>query len=145
VKNVKTSIFVLVVSFAILVACTPVETGDNTPTADPTPEIGVTRDLPDKIALGATATVTLHIKPGPQDTYYIIEEAVPDVFEVTDRQVDKKNRVKIVELQNSQELDLTYMIKAPMTPGAYDISGQYAMDHMEKAGPIMGDSVIMVG
>ncbi len=107
---------------------------------DDTAQIGVVREVLPADSSGEIS-VNLHINPGPDDTYYIIEEEVPKEFQILTGDHDSNNHIKLVEIQGIQQMTYTYRLKTD-TPGTYDIQGKYAMDSNENTVPILGDSTI---
>ncbi len=110
---------------ALICACAPL-----------TEERGVYRDFLQKtIAPGEVSSVTLRVLLGEGDTFYLLEEFVPEEFEVLDQ----------TRWSGHESTLITYRIRAPAERGTYAWKGEYAMDRMQAPEKVKGETSVLVG
>ena len=107
-------------------------------------EPGVYREF-SKVSLkpGEVFTLKLNVKIGKDQTFYIIEEDVPNDFKIIEEQYSN-NKIKIAKLTDAKDTTYTYQIQAPDKAGEYTFEGVYGMDGMEKVALIKGQHLITV-
>ncbi|MFP4111529.1 MAG: hypothetical protein ACLFPQ_03170 [Candidatus Woesearchaeota archaeon] len=102
---------------------------------------GVIRTFPDEVSAGEIFTVTLDIRLTEEQTYYLLEDMIPNGFSLVD---SDKNKVKLIEIQNAESTIEEYSVTAPEEPGTYSFSGEYAVEGMADPEAIMGKTSIVV-
>lgn len=154
----RSKLLSIIVVFAVFVALSGCQTAEKTvpaPTAtepaatepaaaEPTAN-GVTRVLSaDEVNAGDTIKVKLYINLNPGQTYYLVDEAVPTEFKITDKEPNKDNHLKLVQIQNAKSNVYEYSVQAPAAAGTYTFGGEYALEGMDKPLQIMGATTITV-
>jgi len=107
----------------------------------------ITRTLPASASPGNLVSVTLDISITGGETYYIVDEMVPNGWTVADEGTGDSTdpgHVKWVVIQNARNTQYTYQARAPQTEGTYSFSGIYMFEGMKTEGTIGGQSSIAV-
>jgi len=106
---------------------------------------GVYREFSsDSIMPGETFTLKLDIVVNGNERYYLVEESVPEGFDILNYESDD-NKIKLFKIQNPmQSKTKEYQIKAPQEKGTYYFEGQYAIDGYGDASVIKGKNKIIV-
>jgi hypothetical protein len=108
-------------------------------------ENGVVRQFAkDTVTPGETVKVKLFINLRPEQTYYLYEEKPADEFTVIDVTTDSQGKVKGIEIQGAKSTIAEYSVQAPIEPGTYTFSGEYAVEGMANPAPILGETTITV-
>lgn len=95
------------------------------------------------VSPGETIEVQLHIKLDKDQTYYFIEEIVPEGFVVLDN-VARENKIRLAKIQNAESTVFSYMIEAPQEKGDYFFSGEYGIEFVNGTRNIEGVDKISV-
>jgi uncharacterized lipoprotein NlpE involved in copper resistance len=106
-------------------------------------EYGVVREFSESsVKVGESVTVKLHINLKEGQTYYLIDETVPNDFEIVGEH-ENENRIKIAVIQDAKSTVYEYIIKA-IKSGEYFFDGEYVFEGMETPAKIIGDNRITV-
>lgn len=97
-----------------------------------------------KVGPGESFDVTLDIRLDSDQTYYLLEETIPEGF-VTENENAKGNKIRLIEIQGAESTVFTYTVKAPMEPGTYEFYGQYGVALVKGTRDIGGASTVIVG
>lgn len=109
---------------------------------------GVTRSLSSEaVSPGGTVVVTLAIDVSGASDYYAIDEVYPSGWEVTDAgsgSTQHASHWKYVVIENAENAQFTYTLKAPSTEGSYSFAGEYMFGGQESSSPITGQGSVLV-
>lgn len=97
----------------------------------------------DVVAPGERIEVSLNIRLNEDQTYYLLEESIPEGFVVLG-DVAKDNKVRLVEIQNAESNVFTYSVEAPSERGVYTFYGEYGMEFINGTRDIAGANEIRV-
>ena len=95
------------------------------------------------VAPGETIKVQLHIKLDKDQSYYFIEEIVPEGFVVLD-DVARENKIRLAKIQNAESTTFSYMVEASQEKGIYTFSGEYGIEFVNGTRNIEGTNRISV-
>jgi hypothetical protein len=131
----KNTLVLFVVFLSILSGCQQQSKNVNEP--------GVVREFSKgTIQVGESINVKLHVNLMEGQTYYLIDEAIPNEFEVIGEK-DSKNHIKIAVIQDAKSTVYEYTIK-PTKSGEYIFDGDYVFEGMNPPIKITGDNKLIV-
>ncbi|MEM7815753.1 MAG: hypothetical protein QXN71_01390 [Candidatus Aenigmatarchaeota archaeon] len=106
----------------------------------------VTRTLPDSVKPGETISVSLDIAITGGESYYLVDEKVPDGWTIVSgaEEGTEPGHIKLAVIQNAVSKKHTYQVTAPKTEGTYVFSGKYMFEGMTEEGVIGGQNTIVV-
>lgn len=100
------------------------------------------------IAPGESITVSINVDLTKGETFYVIDEIIPQGFTASnpsnDGSTTDKGHVKWVTIQDAKSTTLTYTLTAPQNEGTYHFSGQYGLDGTDEIMGIGGQNTITV-
>jgi hypothetical protein len=109
---------------------------------------GVTRSLSSEaVSPGGSLVVTLSVDVSGASDYYAIDEVYPSGWEVTDAGSGSTKHTghwKYVVIENAENTQFTYTLKAPSGEGSYSFSGEYMFGGQGSSSPITGQSSVVV-
>jgi hypothetical protein len=110
---------------------------------------GITRSLSSTvIEPGGTLSVTLSVDVSGAGDYYAIDDVYPEGWEVTDSgggSTEHAGHWKNVVIQDAQNTQYTYTLRAPSQEGTYSFSGEYMFGGMSEPLSITGQDTVTVG
>jgi len=108
---------------------------------------GVTRSFSKSpVSTGETVTVTLGVSVTGAETYYLIDEAVPQGWTIINPDpATQAGHFKVAVIQGAKSTSYTYEVKAPALEGTYTFSGTYMFEGMKSQDPIGGQQEITAG
>lgn len=108
-------------------------------------EPGVYREFSKKeISPGETFTLKLNAIVEGDERYYLIEETVPEEFQIIDNESDD-NKIKLFAIESPLESkEYKYELRAPKKEGEYQFEGEYALDGYDGPLEINGKNKIVV-
>jgi hypothetical protein len=107
----------------------------------------INRTLPLTVNPGETVKVRLDIAITAGETYYLLDETVPQGWIVTDPgsgDSSDPGHVKWAIIQNAASTTYTYEVRAPTEPGTYAFSGKYMFEGMKQEVTVGGQQAITV-
>ena len=102
---------------------------------------------PPAIAPGGTVTVTLSVDVSGAPDYYAIDEMFPSGWTVIDKgegSIEHSGHWKYVVIENAQNTQLSYTLRAPQQEGTYQFTGEYMFGGMQEEVAITGQSTVAV-
>ena len=108
-------------------------------------ETGVFRDISSKkVSPGETFQLKLDVIVEGNEKYYLIEEKIPEGFEILDYE-SNSNKIKLFQInQPISNKVYEYEIKAPQEEGTYYFEGKYAFEGKETSSEIKGINQIII-
>ncbi len=108
---------------------------------------GVTRSFSKSpVSPGETVTVTLDVAVTGGETYYLIDEAVPQGWTIINPEPGTQaGHFKVAVIQGAKSTSYTYEVKAPALDGTYTFSGTYRFEGTQSQGSIGGQQEITAG
>jgi len=108
---------------------------------------GVTRSFSKSpVPPAETVTVTLDVAVTGGETYYLIDEAVPQGWTIINPDpATQAGHFKVAVIQGAKSTSYTYEVKAPALDGTYTFSGTYMFEGMKSQGSIGGQKEITAG
>jgi hypothetical protein len=97
----------------------------------------------ESVSPGETIKIELDIRLSEDQTYYFIEETVPEEFIVLN-DIANKNKIRLAKIQNAESNIFSYEVKAPEEKGTYIFSGEYGMELINGTKNIEGATSIIV-
>lgn len=94
---------------------------------------------------GETISVTLDVAITGGETYYIIDDAVPQGWSIVNPEPGTQaGHFKVAVIQGAASTSYTYDVTAPQAEGPYTFSGTYMFEGMSSEGSIGGQGTISV-
>ncbi|MCX6814870.1 MAG: hypothetical protein NTY20_04455 [Candidatus Aenigmarchaeota archaeon] len=108
---------------------------------------GVTRSFSKSpVYPGETVIVTLDVAVTGEETYYLIDEAVPQGWTIINPDpATQAGHFKVAVIQGAKNTSYTYEVKAPALEGTSTFSGTYMFEGMKSQGSIGGQQEITAG
>ena len=99
----------------------------------------------DSASPGETIAVTLEVEITGGETYYIIDDSVPQGWTIINPDPETKTgHFKVVVIQGAENRPHGYLVNAPDVEGTYAFSGTYMFEGMSAEGSIGGQDTIEV-
>jgi hypothetical protein len=106
----------------------------------------VTRSFSNNSVLpGETVSVMLDVAVTGGETYYLIDESVPQSWIILNPDPETEpGHVKWAVFQGTSSTSYTYEAKSPQSGGTYEFSGKYMFEGMDAEGSIAGQNTVKV-
>jgi len=99
------------------------------------------------VGKGETITVSLDVVIRNGETFYVMEEYVPDGWTVIDAaggQCSPANRLCWVVISNAEDTTYTYTVQAPTSAGSYNFDGIYMFEGFSDQATTLGETSVDV-
>lgn len=96
--------------------------------------------------VGEMLNVTINIYLRNSESYYILEDQIPNGFEILDSgtgNTNTPNYIKWIEYQNPQSTSYTYILNATQA-GNYTFTGEYFIEGFSSIPQIGGENMVVV-
>ncbi|MFH1586035.1 MAG: hypothetical protein ABIB79_04665 [archaeon] len=99
------------------------------------------------VKLRELITIALYVKIQGDESFYALEEFIPESFKVIDADRGKTpnpNVLKWAVIENAKSKTYIYVLDAPSQEGEYNFKGQYMFEGMKTPKDILGESRMVV-
>lgn len=109
----------------------------------------ITREVSSNtVAPGDTIDVILKVSIKNRETYYVLEELIPEKWTLVESynggENKNSNALRWAVIQDAKDTEYKYKVKAPEETGKYTFSGEYMFEGFEEAKNTKGTTTITV-